>query len=65
MPNLQVRAAFGLLDPERKGWVTRERLQACFVDASFRYYCLQQMTAVVLCIFVYVSFSTAAAANHC
>lgn len=34
---MQVRAAFGLFDPEGKGWVAGDRLQAHLVDASFRY----------------------------
>lgn len=36
MTIMQVRAAFGLFDPEGKGWIAGDRLQACLVDASLR-----------------------------
>ena len=33
---MQVRAAFGLFDPEGKGWIAGDRLQAYLVNASLR-----------------------------
>ncbi|CAM9752297.1 unnamed protein product, partial [Hapterophycus canaliculatus] len=45
----EVRAAFGLFDPEGNGWVTGDRLRTCLLDASVRISarCLKQLLSRV------------------